>query len=318
MTALRAILILILWLAALVPLAMAQPDPHARVGRTVADSELPGYRFERLQVVTADGQRRYRVHLAVPRAAAPPAGYPVAYLLDGNAALMELDADLLQRLAESAHPPVLALIAHDNDLRIDGDARTFDYTPRRTGARGEEFDVLNAARRSGGADAFLSFIEGQIKLAVAAKVAVDAGRQLLWGHSYGGLFALHVLATRPAAFSDYAAVDPSLWWGEGFIVDELESLEALAAREPEVSARLLLIRGGPSPEATPASSPAGPQFMREQGNAKAAERLRKLLPALGGLQVRQLMLPGKNHGQTLGAGIAPALEAFAEERRTTP
>ncbi len=314
MTALRAILILILWLAALVPLAMAQPDPHARVGPTVADRELPGYRFERLQAVTANGQR-YRVHLAVPRAAAPPAGYPVAYLLDGNAALMELDAELLQRLAESAHPPVLALIAHDNDLRIDGDARTFDYTPRRSSAGGEEFDVLNAGRRSGGADAFLSFIEGQVKPAVAAKVAVDAGRQLLWGHSYGGLFALHVLATRPAAFTDYAAVDPSLWWGEGFIVDELE---ALAAREPEVSARLLLVRGGPSAEATPASPTAGPQFMREQGNAKAAERLQKLLSELAGLQLRQVILPGKSHGQTLGAGIAPALEAFAEERRTIP
>lgn len=308
-------IILILWLAAFVPPAMAQPDPHAQVGRTVADSELQGYRFEQLRIQTPDGQRGYRVHLAVPRAAAPAAGYPMAYLLDGNAALMELDADVLQRLAKSAHPPVLALIAHDNDLRIDGDARTFDYTPRRTGAAGDEYDVLNAKRRSGGADAFLSFIEGQIKPAVAAKVPVDAGRQLLWGHSYGGLFALHILATRPTAFSDYVAVDPSLWWGEGFIVDELE---ALAARKPEVSGRLLLIRGGPSPDAASASPAAGPHSVREQGNAKAAERLQQLLPTLGGLQVKQVVLPGKSHGQTLGAGIAPALEAFAEDHQTTP
>jgi len=288
------------------PLASAQPDPTARVGVTVADATLQGYRFEQLQISSADGQRHYRVHLAVPRAAPPAQGFPVAYLLDGNAALMELDAELLQDLAARPHPPVLALMAHDNDLRIDGAARTFDYTPRRLPGQAQEFDVMNAQRRSGGADAFLDVIENQVKPAVAGKVAVDPARQMLWGHSYGGVFVLHALATRPSVFSNYVAVDPSLWWAEGFIVDELAKQAGQLAKP----ATLLLIQGGPA-DGKPAER-RGPHAARGAGNVQAAAQLDAALHAIGGLQVERQRLPGLSHGQTLGAAIAPALRSLAD------
>lgn len=283
------------------PLASAQPDPTARVGVTVADATLQGYRFEQLRISSADGQRHYRVHLALPRAAAPAEGYPVAYLLDGNAALMELDAPLLQQLAAQPRPTVLALIAHDNDLRIDGTARSFDYTPRRTPGKAEEFDVMNVQRRSGGADAFLDLIESRIKPAVAAKANLDPARQMLWGHSYGGLFVLHVLARRPAAFSDYVAVDPSLWWADGFIVDELEH-HAVPLAAP---AKLLLIQG--RPVAGKPAQRSTDHAARAAGNAQAAARLDAALREMQGLDVERQGLPGLSHGQTLGAAIAPAL-----------
>lgn len=287
--------------------ASAQPDPTIRVGHTVADEAIAGYRFERLQLGSADGQRHYRVHLAVPRVAAPAQGFPVAYLLDGNAALMELDAGLLQQLSTQERPPVLALIAHDNDLRIDGAARSFDYTPDRGEATAAEPGADSAHRRSGGADAFLDLIETRIKPAVAAKVRVDETRQMLWGHSYGGLFVLHALATRPAAFSSYVAVDPSLWWGDGFIVAALEKRRDL---QPAKTATLLLIRGGPG-EGRPAS-PGGPHAARGADNALAARRLDAALQRIGGLQVKSQVLPGLSHGQTLGAAIAPALQSLAD------
>lgn len=303
----RCRLLLAIMVAIATPLAFAQPDPHQRVGQTLADAMPAGYRIERLPITSADGEHRYRVHLIVPTAAPPMEGYPVAYLLDGNAALMELDATLLQQLVADGNPPVLALIAHDNDLRIDGAARTFDYTPRRSSGVDDEFDATNPARRSGGADAFLELIETRIKPAVAAKVKVDRQQQMLWGHSYGGLFVLHALAARPEAFSTYVAVDPSLWWGNGFIVDEIETS---AAAHPTVSARLMLMRGTPAAGADPVRH--GPHMARVAGNAGAGKRLEQALQRMQGLKVESRVLPGLSHGQTLGASIAPALRALID------
>lgn len=45
-------------------------------------------------------------------------------------------------------------------------------------------------------------------------------RQALYGHSYGGLFALHTLFTRPGLFDCYIASSPSIWWNDRFIMQE--------------------------------------------------------------------------------------------------
>jgi predicted alpha/beta superfamily hydrolase len=145
-------------------LAQARPDLERKIGVTVADTSSPDYQFSDLPITSVDGQRRYRIRIAQPRIAPPTAGYPVVYLLDGNAVLMELNASLLARLAAQKQPPVLVLLSYDNDLRIDAKGRSQDYTPA-----------------NGGADAFLKLIESQIKPAVAAKVAINSQRQTLWG-----------------------------------------------------------------------------------------------------------------------------------------
>ncbi len=36
----------------------------------------------------------------------------------------------------------------------------------------------------------------------------------LWGHSFGGLFALYVLFEQPELFARYAINSPSLWWNQ--------------------------------------------------------------------------------------------------------
>ncbi|HBK46203.1 MAG TPA: IroE protein, partial [Xanthomonadaceae bacterium] len=209
------------WLL-LAPPLQAQPDLSRRIGTTVADTGTPAYRFDDVRVASADGERRYRVRLAIPRAAPPASGWPVVYLLDGNAALMELDAAMLEALAAGGTPPVLALLAYDNDLRIDPGGRAFDYTPPTRSDGAAETDPIAPERRSGGADAFLALIETAIKPQVEQRAKIDRGRQTLWGHSYGGLFVLHALFSTPQAFARYVAVDPSLWWGDGFAIREAD------------------------------------------------------------------------------------------------
>ena len=267
-------------------LAQARPDLERKIGVTVADSQSPDYQFSDLRFNSADGQRHYRIRIVQPRIAPPPTGYPVVYLLDGNAVLMELNASLLARLAAQKQPPVLVLLSYDNDLRIDAKGRSHDYTPANNGA-----------------DAFLKLIENQVKPAVAAKVAINSQRQTLWGHSYGGLFVLHTLLTQPAAFQNYVAVEPSLWWGKGFILQEAQRV---IERHPVISAHLWLWTGGGEKMRS-----APPNIKQQPLPADAAQRLAERLATLNGLKVDFREWPGLDHGGMFNAAIAPALDKVA-------
>ena len=277
-------------------LAQARPDLERKIGVTVADSLSPDYQFSDLRFNSADGQRHYRIRIAQPRIAPPAAGYPVVYFLDGNAVLMELNASLLARLAAQKQPPVLVLLSYDNDLRIDANGRSYDYTPAPLQTTG--------MRTNGGADAFLELIENQVKPAVAAKVAIDPQRQTLWGHSYGGLFVLHTLLTQPVAFQNYVAVEPSLWWGNGFILQEAQRV---IERHPAMSAHLWLWTGGGEKMRS-----APPNIKQQQLPADAAQRLAERLATLNGLRVSFREWPGLDHGTMFSAAIAPALDEIAK------
>ena len=177
-------------LAGFVSTALAQPDLTQKAGPSVADAPSDSYRFDRFELDAADGARRYRVQLAVPRRVPPPAGFPVLYLLDGNAAFAALTQAQLASMAAQETPPVIAAIGYATDLRFDVVARTCDYTPPLPEGGDSSAAVSSDAargRRTGGADVFLDLIETSIKPAVLSRTTIDAARQSLWGHSYGGL-----------------------------------------------------------------------------------------------------------------------------------
>ena len=107
--------------------------------------------------------------------------------------------------------------------------------PRRPGGEDAQRDPLGG-RRNGGADAFLDLLDQRIALRVTQLAKIDPARRTLWGHSYGGVLVLHALLTRPAAFDTYAAADPSLWWGDGYLLKEADAAPAWPTPAP----RLLL------------------------------------------------------------------------------
>lgn len=305
----RATFACLLVACAVVAPAMAQPNPSQQVGTSVADTGVPGYRFESFRLESSDGQRAYRVRVALPLQA-DPSGHPVAYLLDGNAALMEVDADLLGRLAQAPRPPAIVFIGYDNALRIDAESRAFDYTPRRPGGDAAQQDVTGG-RRNGGADAFLDLIEDGIAPRVQAMARMDPARRALWGHSYGGVFVLHALFTRPQAFSLYAPVDPSLWWGNGYLLQA----QARAKPAPGVA---LWVMSGDAPGTGHRAPPAG----RDPQTVEAMRRARQAVPAnathsliqtqqVRGLHAEHTVLQGLSHGQTLGASLPLLLQRLA-------
>lgn len=183
--------------------------------------QLPG--AQQLDLQARQGGHRYRIFLSVPPGPAPSAGHPVLYVLDGNAAFPV--AAFLGRAAMrysevSGHPPpVVVGIGYPGDADFDVAARKRDYTVGAT---------RPALRDSeGGADRFLDFIEHELKPLIASKHPIDAKRQALFGHSFGGLFVLNTLLTRPHAFTTYLVSSPSIWWNDKRVLAALPSLSKL-------------------------------------------------------------------------------------------
>ncbi|WP_251976898.1 alpha/beta hydrolase [Salinicola avicenniae] len=183
--------------------------------------------------------RDYLIQVSVPDAPVPANGYPVLYVLDGNArfplAVAAREALTLESPQGGVAPWLIVGIGYPETLRFDGAARSEDYTPS-----GEGLPMKDArGRPQGGADRFLEFIEDELKPELAQRFAVDRSRSALLGHSYGGLFALHVALTHPRSFSDYIAVSPSLWWGDSYLFRELGERDR-ARGEASPALRLLI------------------------------------------------------------------------------
>ena len=93
----------------------------------------------------------------------------------------------------------------------DKKRRAFDLTP----------PCLDSTAEFGGADNLLNFIHQDVRAVVIAKFPnLTITREALFGHSYGGLFVLHALFTKPDFFDCYMASSPSIEWADGHILKE--------------------------------------------------------------------------------------------------
>lgn len=141
----------------------------------------------------------------------------------GIQAVLLLDADysfpiahaIGTHLRERRDLPDLLLVSigyePQADYRLN---RTRDYTPTLSddpGAYGPEYQ-----KHSGGGPKFLAFIETELMPLLHARYRA-APRPLLVGHSFGGLFAIWALLTRPESLAGAISVSPSLWYDDDFL-----------------------------------------------------------------------------------------------------
>jgi len=175
------------------------------------------------EMTSAFTKRTYRLLVSVPDAGPPEGGYPVLYLLDGHAtfpvaaAINGVQGE--RGAALDVSPGIIVGIVHVKDEK-DKDPRAEDFTPPAADLSATG-DTTGAVQ--GGADRFLDFLEKELKPRIAADFQVSPQRQTLFGHSYGGLFTLHTLFTRPAAFQRYIAASPSIWWNNRFVLTERDA-----------------------------------------------------------------------------------------------
>ncbi|MCO7636614.1 alpha/beta hydrolase-fold protein [Pseudomonas sp. S 311-6] len=284
------------------------PPPRRRwdepIGPTVADLPSDYYEFERLLFDSRDGKRHYRVYVGVPRKPAPPEGYPVIYMLDGNAAMHTLKDQDLAALFEN-NPPVLVGIGYDVPSRHDVMARAFDYTPPILNADGTiQTNTVERGRPGGGADLFLDLIQDTIRPAVAARVPLDSTRQTLWGHSFGGLFTLYALVTRPRMFQRYVAGDPSVGWGDDALLKRAGRFHADQA--PDVIVRIMVGRGRAP---APLPSVSGPVSTPPPGRESTHALVSRL--AQEGMDITFQAFPAQSHGELFATSLHPALALAA-------
>ena len=153
----------------------------------------------------------YLIQISLPTGEVPTQGFPVLYLLDGNATF-ESAANIAKSVGTGANrlglsPVAIIAIGYPEQSTFDVQKRALDYTPKAS----NEFQK-QAKYQYGGADQFIQFIEKELKPIINSRFKVNPQQQSLFGHSFGGLFVLHSLFTQPQNFQRYIAASPSLWF----------------------------------------------------------------------------------------------------------
>ncbi|HEY9500826.1 MAG TPA: alpha/beta hydrolase-fold protein, partial [Pyrinomonadaceae bacterium] len=128
--------------------------------------------------------------------------YPVLYMTDGDAH-MGHTSSTIEFLTRNGRIPEMIVVGVTNT------DRTRDLTPAKSTNKNAA-GVLQFPT-AGGADNFLKFFETELIPQIEKDYRVQPYR-ILAGHSFGGLFAIHAMITKPALFNSYVAVSPSLQW----------------------------------------------------------------------------------------------------------
>lgn len=268
--------------------ALGRPD-MTPLGRNIADDGSAFYHFSQSTFTSADSHRHYRVWVGTPKKRPPPAGYPVLYLLDGNAVIDRLNDGLLKSAAAGS-PPVLVIVGYQTRLPFDLHARAYDYTPPSSGKV--------AGRLGGGSAGFRQLLEKEIAPAVERGIAIDHSQRALWGHSLGGLFVLDTYLVSDTFFTRFYATSPSL-------NRQYASLPATLAQIPDAGfchKQLYLLEGSASPGNNP-DAPA-PEVVNQLHNTLLALRER-------GLPTRYWSWPAYSHGAMFNQGFQQTLLTFS-------
>jgi len=158
--------------------------------------------------------------------------YPVLVLLDADdrsqfAAAVANVGFLTSRAAI----PAMLIVGIPN-----GKDRTRDLTPVATGMTAQTFAT------AGGAAKFTDFLIDEVLPRVRSRYRTLPAT-VLAGHSFGGLFALHVAATKPGTFAGIIAMSPSLWWNDSTgVIGYADSIA-----KSSVAQRLFATSGGKEP-----------------------------------------------------------------------
>ncbi|NRB48854.1 MAG: prolyl oligopeptidase family serine peptidase [Saprospiraceae bacterium] len=148
--------------------------------------------------------------------------YPVVYLLDGEAHFPSV-ATMIQSLSANSICPDMIIVG------IENTNRTRDLTPSK-GDSSHPFVAPGMVEASGGGDNFLRFIKEELKPYVEANYPVNSFEMLI-GHSFGGLLAMHAFKHQPDLFDAFISIDPSMWWSQESLLKEIKASEWTSAHQ---------------------------------------------------------------------------------------
>lgn len=281
--------------------ALAASPLATRAGQTstpAAVQAVPGYVLpdtETWELRGSDGYP-YQIFVSKPKGAAPPRGYPVLYVLDGNAMFAGFaETRRIQTMAESdVSKTIIIGIGYKTDQPYDN-RRLFDFT---FGPAPQPWRDAFAKLPNGGWDQFLDFLTSKLRGEVDRRYRIDPDRQALFGHSLGGLLAVHALFTRPAAFHAIIAASPSLFWHQQEMLKEEHAFTgAMQAGKIQQVPRLMVVCGELEETAL------------ERWDAEAFAKRMEMLSGFG-LRTRSEVYAGEGH-LTVPSRAVPSTLRFA-------
>lgn len=268
----------------------------------------------------------YRIVVATPAGPAPLNGYPVIYVVDGNAWTSLVSEIIRVNMDEGVQSRVEAAvvvgIGYPTDEAFDVTRRKLDFTsPVKSGQRGPGV----GDGPIGGDVALMDFIDTVVKPVIEARFKVDRSRQTLLGHSLGGLFTLSTMLNRPQSFQTYVALSPSIWWNHRTLLQQTRHF----VQEPKVSRnlRVFISVGDLEQYSTPAYTAQAHKIFEAQTKTAAeadkelseqeafnhktamvenARRLAVLLTAAH-IQTTIVEFPGEDHFSSVPAALGRAV-----------
>lgn len=170
-----------------------------------------------------------RVFLWIPPGEAPAEGWPALWLLDGNA-VIGTAVDVMR--AQAFWPTgtnlgwgVLIAVGYPTDDAYDSFRRSWDLGPP-PGQSYPPFFPGGPEVKTGGGAEMASFLLEDVRIFLAGRVALDLTQQSLFGHSFGGLFALWLMFTRPETFANWIVASPAITWENSFLLDHMDRFDA--------------------------------------------------------------------------------------------
>lgn len=273
----------------------------------------------------------YRIFASEPVGPPPATGYPVVYVLDANGYFATaVESARILELAGEIEPALIVGVGYP--FRIEdpqgsmveiSTRRVLDFTPRPP--KGEVVEEMGGLP-VGGAEDFYAFLKNDLSPRLARSYKVDASRQVLFGHSLGGLFALDMALRHPEAFESVISASPSIWWGKSVVLEGEPAFKAALAA-PGQAPNLLLTVG--ALEASSTATPVPPNMTSAQFGAyiakirtveNARELAGRLAPAAkaGGGRVEFVAFEDETHVSVAPAAISRALRFALSPRASKP
>jgi uncharacterized protein len=243
---------------------------------------------------------------------------PIFFVLDGALTFgTAVESASLRTAAGQLEPAVIVGIAYDASLLTMVRLRTKDLTPPAPEGKYPEMAGM-IGTDYGGADAFLEFMIDELAPQIRVRAPeASKTRQVLFGHSLGGLFVANALMRRPESFETFLANSPALWWNDfstlALMPKFRRKIEMLSARP-----RALISVGGLEQE-EPTVAPPGIELeaikvrVRDARMVDAAHEFADALRDANLPEVRFVAFDGEEHGSVLAAAVGRAI-TFALRR----
>lgn len=192
-------------LATVVAVSLLSQPTAAQISDSsrMASVEIKSFRSEILR-------ENRTIYIQTPEKMRPTDQYPVLYLLDGESFIM-MAGGQVKYLSES-YKIIPSMIV----VGIKSTDRFKDLTPTHTitGPDGKpDSSASSPFKTSGGGNQFLQFLREEL-IPYVEKNYPTAPYRILYGHSLGGLMAIHAFNKYPDLFHAFIAVSPSLQWDE--------------------------------------------------------------------------------------------------------